>query len=163
MFITFLVLSRTINAGGEAEPQFPNFDKVLLINGQIKKPKRILPVHGLGGEELWASEEGVKLGMVEPDELPQDKLIGTAKEVIFNWMTDKQHLEGGRYMVKEKQNRNVVENKQNRKRKVLKVNKRIPQQISLTSDEDDGDEDYLPQGDISVAKSDRNKRSKKAD
>jgi hypothetical protein len=164
MFITFLELSLTINAGGEAEPVFPTFDKVLLVSGQIKRPKRILPVHGLGGEELWASEEGVQLGLVVPDELPHDKVIGKAKEVVFNWMTDKQHLEGGRYMMKEKKNvENVVVNKQKRKRQTLKVNKRIPQNIILTSDEDEGDTDYLPLGNIAVPKSDRNKRSKKSD
>ena len=54
-----------VTSGGEARPNFPDFNKVMMITGEIKEPKRIMPVYGFNGQELWPSDVGVKLGCQE--------------------------------------------------------------------------------------------------
>ena len=48
--------------GGEAQPNYPNFKNVMMVTGEVKVPKRVLPVYGFDGKELWPSEVGLQLG-----------------------------------------------------------------------------------------------------
>ena len=127
-----------MTSGGEAQPKFPEFNKVMMITGEIKEPKRVLPVFGFDGQELCESEMGVRLCYEE--DITQDSLsVGAPLVPQFNWLASgKQHLEGGRYIV----------NKSNRKRSnetELVVGKRIRQRIDrLTSDDSSDDETYVP-------------------
>ena len=135
-------LMSAVTSGGEAQPNFPDFNKVMMITGEVKEPRRVLPVFGFNGQQLWASEVGMKLG--DQDEVEEDGLSqGDPLPVRFNWMDkEQQHVEGGRYL---------AANQGHKRRKddsSLKVGKRIRQNISVSSDEDDLDEDYAPAGTV---------------
>ena len=118
-------------SGGEAQPNFPDFNKVMMVTGEVKTPKRVLPVFGFNGQELWPSDVGVKLGCQEDVD---NKVLaeGEPFAVNFNWMAEERmQVEGGRY----------VHTKKDSKRKgnalPLQVNKRIRQNIDLSSDDDE--------------------------
>ena len=109
-------------SGGEAQPIFPDFDSVLLVTGQVVKPKRVLPVLGFDGQELWTSEMGLKLGSADVNAVPEGCKQGPAERPTFNWMREGiQPMEGGRYMVVDKT--------------PITVSKRKRQEINLSSDE----------------------------
>ena len=45
-------LMAALASGGEAQPNYPTFNKVMMVTGELKEPKRILPVFGFDGREL---------------------------------------------------------------------------------------------------------------
>ena len=84
------------SAGGEAEPVFPTFDSVLLVTGQIVKPRRVLPVTGFHGQELWSSDVGLQVSSADPETLEPGHQLGPPQEAHFNSMRkDREQLEGG--------------------------------------------------------------------
>ena len=129
-----------MTSGGEARPNFPDFNKVMMITGEIKEPKRIMPVYGFNGQELWPSDVGVKLGCQE-DITAEGLAEGAPLSAKFNWMeNDKQHVEGGRYVANEVTRKRPAD-------KPIQVGKRIRQNIEhLSSEESDDDRDYIPKG-----------------
>ena len=126
-------------SGGEAQPNFPTFDKVMMITGEVKQPKRVLPVFGFHGQELWASEVGVKLGMVQDMKDKQGLTEGRPLQARFNMLErETVHVEGGRF---------VHTQKRQKKTSPIKVEKRIKQKIVVDDLDDlDDDEDYTPAG-----------------
>ena len=132
------------SAGGEAEPVFPTFDSVLLVTGQIVKPRRVLPVTGFHGQELWSSDVGLQVSSADPETLEPGHQLGAPQEAYFNSMRkDRQHLEGGRYMVVQDEERADKAPAQ-RKRKAsntMKTGKRIRQNLTVDDLELDGDDD----------------------
>ena len=125
-------------SGGEAQPNFPKFDKVMMITGEVKQPKRVLPVFGFNGQELWASEVGVKLGLAQDMKDKQGLTEGRPLQARFN-MLEKEtvHVEGGRY---------VHTGKRQNMKSPIKVEKRIKQNITMDSDDEDDDKDFNPPG-----------------
>ena len=128
-------LMAALASGGEAQPNYPTFNKVMMVTGELKEPKRILPVFGFDGRELWPSEVGVKVS-VEDEDHEGVRVTGAHVEASFNWK-DKTtaHIEGGRH----------VRIKKPRVVSPIRVNKRIRQDFTLSSD-DETDQDFVPTG-----------------
>ena len=150
-------------AGGEAEPQFPIFDSVLLVTGEIRKPKRILPVVGFDGVELWPSQVGVHQGVVDADHLPAQHTYGENQEVVFNWMSNIRHMEGGRVMFdKRKSPLKMPDPKpahvKKSQKQALQVGPRIRQNLKELSEEDDSDPEYVPKSNIPVPQAKKSSR-----
>ena len=71
---------------------------MLLTNGRIVRPKRIIPVLGIGGNEIFPSEVGLQIK--KTTRLPRDADVGPSREVIFNCERgERVHLEGGRHLL----------------------------------------------------------------
>ena len=103
-------------SGGEAQPNYPNFKNVMMVTGEVKVPKRVLPVYGFDGKELWPSEVGLQLG--EDHDEDQQLTTGEPIPATFNWKDNtKEHIEGGRF----------VEAKRKMVLSPIKGNKRIPE------------------------------------
>ena len=135
------LMSATVS-GGEAEPNFPDFDRVMLVTGQVVTPRRVLPVVGFHGQELWPSDVGMRVGAGGQNTLADKGLHeGAPVSAKFNHMdTTRQHVEGGRHvLVKSKDKRRMIGSP-------LKARKRIKQNISLSSSEEEDDEDFTPAG-----------------
>ena len=83
-------------SGGEAEPNVPDFDRVMMVTGDIKTPQRILPVLGFHGQELWPSQVGVQLGLGDQADQAQQGLVdGVPEQARFNYLDSKrQHVDG---------------------------------------------------------------------
>ena len=150
-------LMSALVSGGEAEPKIPEFECVLLVTGQIVRPKRVLPVFGLQGQQLWGSDVGISLGTVDPALLPDQGLAeGAPATARFNFMDPtRQHMEGGRFIKSFGQKKTA--------KRPIKVGGRIQQDLSLEEveeDDDDDDSDYVPKGKIRVAESSRQIRRK---
>ena len=105
----------------------------MLVTGQVVTPRRVLPVVGFHGQELWPSDVRMRLGAGGQNSLA-DKGLHEAAPVSakFNHMdTTRQHV------VKSKDKRRMIGSP-------LKATKRIKQNISLSSSEED--EDFTPAG-----------------
>ena len=128
-------------SGGEAKPNVPDFDRVMMVTGEIKTPQRILPVLGFHGQELCPSQVGVQLGLGDQADQAQQGLVdGVPEQARFNYLDpERQHVEGGRYRILKKRTKEMS---------TIKGNKGIKQNLTLSSDEDDRDEDYVPKGTV---------------
>ena len=128
-------MSATVS-GGEAEPNFPDFDRVMLVTGQVVTPRRVLPVVGFHGQELWPSDVRMRLGAGGQNSLADKGLHeGAPVSAKFNHMdTTRQHV-----LVKSKDKRRMIGSP-------LKARKRIKKNISLSSSEEEDDEDFTPAG-----------------
>jgi hypothetical protein len=131
-------LMAALVSGGEAEPVFPSFEKVMMLDGTTRTPDRVVPVHDMDGQVLFGSDLGLKVGQVEvdPEQLP---VVQPPREIAIN--NPGFHHEGGRVTKQQYQQ------KLKRKAKpALKTSKRIKQQFSvddLDSDEDDEDNEFV--------------------
>lgn len=135
------------SAGGEAEPVFPTFESVLLVTGQIVKPRRVLPVTGFHGQELWSSDVGLKVSSKDPETLEPGHQLGAPQEAHFNRdRRDRQHLEGGRYMEVEEGADKAPAQRKRKPSNTMKTGKRIKQNLTVADldlDEDD-DAEFVP-------------------
>ena len=131
-------------SGGEARPNYPDFDRVMMITGEVKVPERVLPVVGFHGQELWPSKIGLRVGLADEKEVEEEGLVvGTPTTARFNYLeSSRQHIEGGRFVMSKGQNKRQVV------LSPLKVNKRIRQNIDSDSDDSVADKDYVPGGNI---------------
>ena len=149
-------LIQALVTGGEAVPVFPSFNKVMLVDGRLVEPKRVVPVYGLDGKVLFGSEVGVQLDRkkLDPENLP---IGGPPKVVNFN---EFEHLEGGRVTKKLTKTKSAARrggkgpvrsgsgrNGKKKKGPELQVGKR--RKLNLTEDDlvpSDEDEEYAPKG-----------------
>jgi hypothetical protein len=91
---TFGGLTAAVVTGGEAVPVFPSFNKVMMLDGTTREPKRIVPVYGLDGRVLFGSDVGIEVDTLEFEDT--DDLPAGGPNRVIKYNDPEYHLEGGR-------------------------------------------------------------------